>query len=47
MAQTIETWLSNVIYDEHGQQIFNSNIQLVVDIFSTGKYNGNYEVFRK
>ena len=43
---TIETWLSNVIYDEHGQQIFNKDangkIQLVVDIRGWGRLQNEF-----
>lgn len=43
---TIETWLSNVIYDEHGTQIFNKdangNIQLVVDIRGWGRLQNEF-----
>ena len=45
--QTIQTWLSNVIYDEHGTQIFNKdadgNIQLVVDIRGWGRLQNEFK----
>jgi hypothetical protein len=44
--QTVETWLSNVFYDEHGTQIFNKdadgNIQLVVDIRGWGRMQNEF-----
>jgi hypothetical protein len=45
--QTIETWLSNVFYDEHGTQIFNKDadgkIQLIADIRGWGRLQNEFE----
>ena len=44
---TIQNWLSDLSYDNHGQQIFNKdangNIQLVVDIRGWGRLQNEFK----
>jgi hypothetical protein len=47
LAKSLQFWLSNVFYDEHGTQIFNKyadgKIQLIADIRGWGRLQNEFE----